>query len=96
MSEKVSIFDANVSEAPENPSNDLNTRNGREKRHAESTPEGTVRRAKRASMVVQYVLSSDEEGNCEPVHARSLLNPIRLRVRPFNQKELVIQGLHFL
>ena len=40
---------------------------GRGKRQAESTPEGAVRPAKRASRVVQYVLSSNKEGDGDPI-----------------------------
>ena len=50
-------FDANVPETPPDPASDLNPRAGRGKRPAESTPNHTVRPPKRASRVVQYVVS---------------------------------------
>ena len=74
MSTEVSIFDASVPEAPEDPFSDLNPRNGRGKHSVESTPECATRPLKRASRVVQYVVSSDEEGNGEPV--RSEVPPV--------------------
>ncbi|KAK0592109.1 hypothetical protein LWI29_013480 [Acer saccharum] len=69
MASEIPIFDANVPETPLDPSSDLNPRTGRGKRPAEGTPDRTARPVKRASRVVQYVVSSDEEVAEEPVLA---------------------------
>ncbi|KAK0597456.1 hypothetical protein LWI29_025481 [Acer saccharum] len=57
--------------APSYPSSDLIPRIGRGKRPAEGTPDHTARPLKRASRVVQYVVSSDEEVVEEPVPAEA-------------------------
>ena len=67
----VPVFDANVPEPPQDPSNDLHPRVGREKRPAETTPEGAARPLKRASRVVQFVVSSDEEDG-EPARPEAI------------------------
>ncbi|KAK0588177.1 hypothetical protein LWI29_035418 [Acer saccharum] len=69
VASEIPIFDANVPETPLDPSSDLNPRTGRGKRPAEGTPDRTARPVKRASRVVQYVVSSDEEVAEEPVLA---------------------------
>ncbi|KAK0585643.1 hypothetical protein LWI29_031746 [Acer saccharum] len=69
VASEILIFDANVPETPLDPSSDLNPRTGRGKRPAEGTPDHTARPVKRASRVVQYVVSSDEEVVEEPVLA---------------------------
>ena len=61
----------NVPKTPSDLASDLNPRTGREKHPAESTPNHAVRPPKRASRVVQYVISSDEEGAGEPVFAEA-------------------------
>ncbi|KAK0575837.1 hypothetical protein LWI29_007971 [Acer saccharum] len=53
------------------PSSDLIPRAGRGKRLAEGTPDHAARPLKRASRVVQYVVSSDEEVIEEPVLAEA-------------------------
>ena len=58
----VPIFDAGAPEVPPDPMSDLNPRSGRGKRPADGTPNSAVRPPKRASRVVQYVISSDEKG----------------------------------
>lgn len=60
-SEDVPIFYANVSETPEDPASDLNPRVGRGKCQVEGIPDHITCPTKRASRVVQYMLSSDEE-----------------------------------
>ncbi|KAK0572445.1 hypothetical protein LWI29_031558 [Acer saccharum] len=69
VASEIPIFDANVPETPLDPSSDLNPRTGRGKRPVEGTPDRTARPVKRASRVVQYVVSSDEEVAEEPVLA---------------------------
>ncbi|KAK0582579.1 hypothetical protein LWI29_027296 [Acer saccharum] len=69
VASEIPIFDANVPETPLDPLSDLNPRTGRGKRPAEGTPDRTARPVKRASRVVQYVVSSDEEVAEEPVLA---------------------------
>ncbi|KAK0585069.1 hypothetical protein LWI29_023016 [Acer saccharum] len=61
VASEIPIFDADVPETPPDPSSDLNPRTGRGKRPAEGTPDHTARPIKRASRVVQYVVSSDEK-----------------------------------
>ncbi|KAK0608199.1 hypothetical protein LWI29_027025 [Acer saccharum] len=63
----IPIFDADVPETPLDPASDLAPRAGRGKCPTEGTPDHVARPSKRASMVVQYVVSSDEEGADEPV-----------------------------
>ncbi|KAK0574533.1 hypothetical protein LWI29_025093 [Acer saccharum] len=63
------IFDADVPETPLDPASDLTPRTGRGKRPAEGTPDHTARPPKRASRVVQYVVSSENEGADEHVLA---------------------------
>ncbi|KAK0574470.1 hypothetical protein LWI29_024178 [Acer saccharum] len=63
----IPIFDADVLETPLDPASDLAPRTGRGKRPAEGTSDSTTRPPKRASRVVQYVISSDEEGVGEHV-----------------------------
>ena len=63
----IPIFDADVPETPLNLASDLTPRTGRGKRLAEGTPDHTARPPKRASRVVQFVVSSDEEGADKPV-----------------------------
>ena len=67
----IPTFDSNVPETRLDPASDLNPRVGRGKHPAKSTPDHTVRPPKRASRVVQYVVSSDEEGAGEPVLAEA-------------------------
>ncbi|KAK0581614.1 hypothetical protein LWI29_015941 [Acer saccharum] len=63
----IRIFGADVPETPFDPASDLAPRANRGKRPAEGTPDHAARLLKRASRVVQYVVSSDEEGADEPV-----------------------------
>ena len=65
-------FNADVLETPHDPASDLALRAGRGKRPAENTPDRAARPPKRASRVVQYVVSSDEEGAGEPALAETL------------------------
>ncbi|KAK0589739.1 hypothetical protein LWI29_017917 [Acer saccharum] len=67
----IPIFDADVPETPLDPASDLTPRAGRGKRPAEGTPDHAARLSKRASRVVQYVVSSNEEGANEPVLAET-------------------------
>ncbi|KAK1589424.1 hypothetical protein Q3G72_033930 [Acer saccharum] len=67
----IPIFDANVPETPPDPASDLNPRTGRGKRPAKSIPDHAVRPPKWVSRVVQYVISSDEEGAGELVFAEA-------------------------
>jgi hypothetical protein len=60
---------ADETEPPIDPANDLVPRAGRGKRPAESSPDHAVWPPKRASRVVQYVVSSDEDVSEEPVFA---------------------------
>ncbi|KAK0573562.1 hypothetical protein LWI29_009920 [Acer saccharum] len=60
-SDDIPTFDANVPETPPDPASDLNPRAGRGKHPTESTPDHTIRPPKRASRVVQYVVSSDDK-----------------------------------
>ncbi|KAK0582276.1 hypothetical protein LWI29_023682 [Acer saccharum] len=62
----IPFFDADVPETPLDPASDLAPRASRSKRPAGSTPDHAARPPKRASRVVQYVVSSDEEGAEEP------------------------------
>ncbi|KAK0572343.1 hypothetical protein LWI29_030181 [Acer saccharum] len=71
VASEIPIFDVNVPEIPPDPSSDLIPRAGRGKRPAEGTPDHTARPLKRASRVVQYVVSSDEEVTEEPVLAEA-------------------------
>ncbi|KAK0574025.1 hypothetical protein LWI29_017136 [Acer saccharum] len=54
-------FNADVPETPHDPTSDLAPRAGRGKHPTETTPDRAARPPKRASRVVQYVVSSDEE-----------------------------------
>ncbi|KAK0581189.1 hypothetical protein LWI29_011150 [Acer saccharum] len=74
----IPAFNADVPETPHDPASDLAPRAGRGKRPAETTPDRAVRPPKRASRVVQYVVSSDEEGAGEPALAET---PIQTDVR---------------
>ena len=74
-------FNADVPETPHDPASDLAPRAGRGKRPAENTPDRAARPPKRASRVVQYVVSSDEEGAGEPALAET---PIQTDVREDN------------
>ncbi|KAK0576376.1 hypothetical protein LWI29_016381 [Acer saccharum] len=67
----VPFFDADVPKTPLDPASDLAPRASRNKRPAGSTPDHAVRPPKRASRVVQYVVSSDEEGAEEPAVAET-------------------------
>ncbi|KAK0599479.1 hypothetical protein LWI29_005681 [Acer saccharum] len=67
----IPIFDADVPKTPLDPASDLAPRAGRGKCPAEGTPDHAARPPKRVSMVVQYVVSSDEEGADEPVLAET-------------------------
>ncbi|KAK0575635.1 hypothetical protein LWI29_004207 [Acer saccharum] len=58
----IPIFDVDVPETPLDPASDLAPRANRGKRPAEGTPDHAARPPKRASRVVQYVVSSNEEG----------------------------------
>ena len=69
--EETHIPDAEVPEPPIDPASDLIPRAGRGKRPAEGSPEHAVRPPKRASRVVQYVVSSDEDASEEPVLAET-------------------------
>ncbi|KAK0594645.1 hypothetical protein LWI29_033583 [Acer saccharum] len=74
-------FNADVPKTHHDPASDLAPRAGRGKRPLESTPDHAARPPKRASRVVQYVVSSDEEGAGEPALAE---NPIQTDVREDN------------
>ena len=65
--EEIPIPDAEVPEPPIDPASDLIPKVGRGKRPVESSPEHDVQPPKRASRVVQYVVSSDEDASEEPV-----------------------------
>ncbi|KAK0588977.1 hypothetical protein LWI29_007964 [Acer saccharum] len=67
----IPIFDADVPKTPLDPAIDLAPRAGRGKCPAEGIPDHAARPPKRASRVVQYVISSDEEGVDEPVLAET-------------------------
>ena len=66
----IPIFDADVPETPLDPASDLAPR-ARNKRPAESASDHLARPPKRASRVVQFVVSSDEEDVQEPVVAEA-------------------------
>ncbi|KAK0607104.1 hypothetical protein LWI29_009391 [Acer saccharum] len=68
---EIPIFDVNVPETPPDPSSNLTPRTGRGKRSAEGTPDHIAQPLKRASRVMQYVVSSDEEVVEEPVLAEA-------------------------
>ncbi|KAK0598910.1 hypothetical protein LWI29_000673 [Acer saccharum] len=72
-SDDITVFDANVPETPPDPVSDLTPKTGRGKRPAERTLDHTVRPPKQASRVVQYMVSSDEEGAGEPMVAEAPL-----------------------
>ncbi|KAK0580387.1 hypothetical protein LWI29_001259 [Acer saccharum] len=67
----VPFFDADVPKTPLDPASDLAPRASINKRPTGSTPDHAVRPPKRASRVVQYVVSSDEEGAEEPTVAET-------------------------
>ncbi|KAK0586720.1 hypothetical protein LWI29_011332 [Acer saccharum] len=67
----IPFFDADVPKTPLDPTSDLAPRASRSKRPAGSTPDHAARPPKRASRVVQYVVSSNEEGAEEPVVAET-------------------------
>ncbi|KAK0596415.1 hypothetical protein LWI29_015485 [Acer saccharum] len=71
VASEIPTFDVNVHETPPDPSSNLIPITGRGKRPAEGTPDHTARPLKRASRVVQYVVSSDEEVVEEPVLAEA-------------------------
>ncbi|KAK0601946.1 hypothetical protein LWI29_028944 [Acer saccharum] len=66
----IPIFDADVPETPLDPASDLAPR-ARNKRPAESASDHSARPPKRASQVVQFVVSSDEEDAEEPAVAET-------------------------
>ncbi|KAK0606535.1 hypothetical protein LWI29_000268 [Acer saccharum] len=66
----IPIFDADVPETPIDPASDLAPR-ARNKRPAESASDHSARPPKRASRVVQFVVSSDEEDVEEPAVAET-------------------------
>ncbi|KAK0589958.1 hypothetical protein LWI29_020625 [Acer saccharum] len=66
----IPIFDADVPETPLDPASDLAPR-ARNKRPAKSAPDHSARPPKRASRVVQFVVSSDEEDVQEPAVAEA-------------------------
>ncbi|KAK0578308.1 hypothetical protein LWI29_008391 [Acer saccharum] len=66
----IPIFDADVPETPLDPASDLAPR-ARNKRPAESASDHSARPPKRASSVVQFVVSSDEEDAEEPTVAET-------------------------
>ncbi|KAK0593739.1 hypothetical protein LWI29_036042 [Acer saccharum] len=66
----IPIFDADVPETPLDPASDLAPR-ARNKRPAESASDHSARPPKRASRVVQFVVSSDEEDAEEPAVAET-------------------------
>ncbi|KAK0576231.1 hypothetical protein LWI29_013973 [Acer saccharum] len=66
----IPIFDADVPETPLDPESDLAPR-ARNKRPAESASNHSARPPKRASRVVQFVVSSDEEDAEEPAVAET-------------------------
>ncbi|KAK0607368.1 hypothetical protein LWI29_013934 [Acer saccharum] len=66
----IPIFDADVPETPLDPASDLAPR-ARNKRPAESASDHSARPLKRASRVVQFVVSSDEEDVEEPAVAET-------------------------
>ena len=67
----IPFFDADDPETPLDLASDLAPRAGRSKRPTGSTPDHAARPPKRASRVVQYVVSSDEEGAEEPAVAET-------------------------
>ncbi|KAK0573222.1 hypothetical protein LWI29_004574 [Acer saccharum] len=66
----IPIFDADVPKTPLDPASDLAPR-ARNKRPAESASDHSARPPKRASRVVQFIVSSDEEDVQEPVVAEA-------------------------
>ncbi|KAK0591192.1 hypothetical protein LWI29_036709 [Acer saccharum] len=66
----IPIFDADVPETPLDPASDLAPR-ARNKRPAESASDHSARPPKRASRVVQFIVSSDEEDAEEPAIAET-------------------------
>ncbi|KAK0575194.1 hypothetical protein LWI29_035354 [Acer saccharum] len=62
----IPFFNADVPETPLDPASDLAPRARRSKHPTESTPDHSARPPKLASRVVQFVVSSDEEGAEEP------------------------------
>ncbi|KAK0571822.1 hypothetical protein LWI29_022080 [Acer saccharum] len=67
----IPFFNADVPETPLDPASDLAPRARRSKCPAESTPDHSARPPKRASRVVQFVVSFDEEGAEEPAVAET-------------------------
>ncbi|KAK0576255.1 hypothetical protein LWI29_014559 [Acer saccharum] len=67
---------------PLDPASDLAPRASRGKRPAGSTPDHATRPPKRASRVVQYVVSSDEEGAEEPAVAETPSTQTTVREGP--------------
>ncbi|KAK0570811.1 hypothetical protein LWI29_006810 [Acer saccharum] len=78
----VPIFATDVLETPLDPASDLAPRASKGKRPAEGTPDHAARPPKRASRVVQYVVSSDEEGADEPALAKTPSAPTVVREGP--------------
>ncbi|KAK0582668.1 hypothetical protein LWI29_028346 [Acer saccharum] len=67
----IPIFNADVPETPLDPASDLAPRARKSKRPVESMPDHSARPPKWASRVVQFVVSSDEEGVEEPAVAET-------------------------
>ncbi|KAK0592892.1 hypothetical protein LWI29_027323 [Acer saccharum] len=78
----VLIFTVDVPETPLDLASDLAPRAGKGKRPAEGTPDHAARPPERASRVVQYVVSSDEEGADEPALAETPSTPTAVREGP--------------
>ncbi|KAK1578078.1 hypothetical protein Q3G72_027349 [Acer saccharum] len=76
------IFTADVPETLLDPASDLAPRAGKCKRLVEGTPDHAARPHKRASRVVQYVISSEKEGVDEPALAETPSTPTTIREGP--------------
>ncbi|KAK0590364.1 hypothetical protein LWI29_026011 [Acer saccharum] len=85
----IPFFDADVPETPLDPASDLAPRASRSKRPAGSTPDHAARPPKRASRVVQYVISSDEEGAKEPAVAETSSTQPAIREGPVEADNVV-------
>ncbi|KAK0590737.1 hypothetical protein LWI29_031028 [Acer saccharum] len=85
----IPFFDADVPETPLDPASDLAPRASRSKHPAGSTPDHAARPPKRASRVVQYVISSDEEGAKEPAVAETSSTQPAIREGPVEADNVV-------
>ncbi|KAK0578548.1 hypothetical protein LWI29_012027 [Acer saccharum] len=84
----IPIFDADIPETPLDPASDLAPRASRSKHPAGSTPDHAARPLKRASRVVQYVVSSDEEGAEEPAIAETPFTQPAVREGPAEAEDV--------